>query len=318
MLGVVPWAPSQANAHGGGDRQVSRRSPGPTYNPPMTYLTDPALSSGRPRLAIGASISTLLDSSRQLVASDIGKLRDQGYESVEIGLMPGFTNPHLPAIREAGLKVIGQGMAPDFDEAKRVINAAKSHGVWAVNLQLGHAFLSIKHAAQLWRMCDQYARERQVLIMLQTCRGTMTQDLLRTEELAEREPKIRFCLDLSQYVLAYERDGGDQSAFERCLGPIATRSLMIHGRISDGYCLQAPVQSEDADVMCPFIHAWELTMSHLRRHGPANGVLVFCPVLGPNLDRDGKELTDRPAEVRLLVQIARHCWDRSSVVHVQA
>src|SRR5262249_47621129 len=142
------------------------------------HITDRG-SQKPPRLALGHSWWAL-SALPEPPESYLPRLKPSGFESIEVGLHPEGLELIKKCRMEHGLKVIGQGWANDLERAKPFIDRAAGAGVWALNMHLGHAYLNAQQAAALSNDVRERANDAGVLLLVETHRGRMTQDLYRT------------------------------------------------------------------------------------------------------------------------------------------
>ena len=236
------------------------------------------------------------------------------FEYFEVGLRPERIAPASKILRESGLKLIGQGWAKTFDEAKPYFDLAHSLGAVAINMQLGHAFMSANKVAELVAMCREYADDSGLLCTVETHRGCCTQDLLRTSEWLKLAPDTPLCLDVSHYVVAGEGWGGNEKLFLEHLQPILANSVLIHGRIGDGESVQCAVDDDyEKGLTGRFVQIWADAMEMWLDSAEPGDVLVFEPELGPSpyavVDSAGEEISDRWQQTAKITQLGKKAWE---------
>ncbi|MFC5449848.1 sugar phosphate isomerase/epimerase family protein [Paenibacillus aestuarii] len=260
-------------------------------------------------------------------------------------------------IAEAGYDGIN-GMLPEGEEAERwhrlldrynlsySVNAypktveeldvflckAKSFGkVGFVNVQVMRPFLVGEQAVQLLAGMAEVSRSAGIPAYIETHRGTITQDLLRTIEYVHRLPGLELTIDFSHYVVAGEmRTVSDEA--EELLQALLPRTKSIHARVSNGEQVQIDVPMfESADeegaadsefehpMLKHFRRWWLRGMCNWRQVALDGEVLPFVCELGPppyaitvgNLHDKQYEVSDRWTQALLFAKIARSLWERS-------
>ena len=135
----------------------------------------------------------------------------------------------VDAIQQAGM-LAGVGFpVRDMTTAAAVARGACDRGVAFLNAQVYDAFTpdaeAIGKLEALYELCDRLG----VPLFIETHRGMITQDLLRTVEYARQVPRIQFTLDASHYVLTGEIRQPDQApAFNAALSEIVAASASLH------------------------------------------------------------------------------------------
>ena len=235
----------------------------------------------------------------------------EGFEYFEVGLSEDRLAETKALLDRFPLKLIAQGWAPSAGEATVFFQRAAELGAIALNLHLGHAYLTTNEAVDMIGQVQRQAEAYGIPLLLETHRGRLTQDLFRTVELLARIPEMVITLDLSHYIVASENLGGPEELFRAHITPLLARAALIHGRISNGQASQ--VRVDDAFAFTSVTQSlWRQAMKLWLAGAPADAVLIFEPELGPPpyafLDPNGAETFSRTAETRRLTQLAREAW----------
>ena len=208
---------------------------------------------------------------------------------------------------------------------------AKSFGrVDFVNVQVMRPFLVGDQAVKLLADMAELSRSAGIPAYIETHRGTITQDLLRTVEYAERLPGLELTIDFSHYVVAGEMHTVSHEA-EELLQTLLTRTKSIHARISNGEQVQidipmvasvgeeGAVESEFENSMLKHFQRWWLVgMRSWRQGAREDEVLPFICELGPppyaitvhGPDGVQYEVSDRWTQALLFARIARSLWEQ--------
>jgi hypothetical protein len=127
-------------------------------------------------------------------------------------------------------------------------------------------------------VCD----ELDVPLFIETHRGTVTQDLLRTVSYARQMERMRFTLDASHFVVAGELIAPDNSPkFREALGEIIARSSSIHARVSNGEQVQVDVGDGTGEVVRPYIRWWQAAFRQWSTRAQPGDFFPFVCELGP-------------------------------------
>ncbi|MEW9049989.1 MAG: sugar phosphate isomerase/epimerase [Neobacillus sp.] len=207
---------------------------------------------------------------------------------------------------------------------------AKSFGkVDFVNVQVMRPFLIGEQAVQLLTDITEVSQSVGIPAYIETHRGTITQDLLRTVEYAERLPGLELTIDFSHYVVAGEMRTVSEEA-EELLQMLLPKTKSIHARVSNGEQVQidipmlASVGEESAadrefehPILNHFKRWWLGGMRSWRQTAKDGEVFPFVCELGPppyaitvrGQDGGECELSDRWKQAQLFARIARSLWE---------
>jgi hypothetical protein len=218
--------------------------------------------------------------------------------------------------KKYGFKV---GMATSIDRLEQLdvaISLAKRAATRYVDVMTGPYTLPEAEAVPLIRAISNRFKAENIALALQTHRGLVTQDLLRTVAYAKSIPDLRFDLDLSHYFVAGEI-GDDLTPDARAVfETILQRAVMLDGRVSNGEQVQIDIgPSGDNPHARRFAALWKRVMvSWLERAKPGD-VLPFRIELGPPnyaiLDREGREISDRWEQTLVLRTIAERLFNEA-------
>jgi hypothetical protein len=199
--------------------------------------------------------------------------------------------------------------------------AASFGAVDYINAQVMKPFLAGEEAISLLAGISRLSAEAGIPVYVETHRGTITQDLLRTVDYARRLPQLPLTIDYSHYVVAGELHTISAEA-ERLLQSLLPHARSIHTRISNGEQVQVDVGAAGEHPMLPhFARWWEDAMRQWRSEhndGPGSIQAVFPVVieLGPppyaiTQDEPGarkREISDRWQQSLFLQQLVRQLW----------
>jgi hypothetical protein len=235
----------------------------------------------------------------------------EGYDYFEVGLREERLDETTQLLKQFPLRLIAQGWASSAQEASIFFErAAQLHAV-ALNMHLGHAYMSIDESVDLVEEVRGQACAYGIPLLIETHRGRLTQDLFRASELVRRLPEIVITLDASHYIVAGETLGGSEDLFRLHLAPMLTRTALIHGRISNGQSVQ--ISMDDSFAFTRVLRSlWQQAMELWLVDAPNDAVFVFEPELGPPpyaYVKGGIETFNRTAESRAIVRLAREAWE---------
>jgi hypothetical protein len=268
------------------------------------------------------------------------------------GHAAGGTDPAIPTewsldekltrIAEAGFDGIDMPVPQNADEERRVQEVHSRYGLETVLLlftgtesldPLDRALAAARRTKSPWLdvhigsylapeedarrfLSDMVARAGQqgVAVLVQTHRGRITQDLLRTVAHAKAVAGLRFCLDLSHYFVAGEIGGRLTPEADALIDLLIARASMLDGRVSNGEQVQIDMGSQaDNKQTAYFAELWKRAMiAWLKQAGPGD-VFIFRVELGPPsyaiLDLNGREISDRWEQATLMRALAERLWN---------
>lgn len=208
---------------------------------------------------------------------------------------------------------------------------AKSFGrIDFVNVQVMRPFLVGEQAVQLLAGMAELSRSAGIPAFIETHRGTITQDLLRTVEYAHRLPGLELTIDFSHNVVAGEMYTVSDEA-EELLQALLPLTKSIHARISNGEQVQIDVPmfgsaDEEGAADREFEHPmlkhfqrwWLVGIRNWRQVAQKGEMFPFVCELGPPpyaITVSGQhdkqcEVSDRWTQALLFARIARSLWER--------
>jgi hypothetical protein len=163
-------------------------------------------------------------------------------------------------------------------ELRELLERASDFDVLYVNAQVPDSFTVGRQAIdRLQALMEEAARFDQPFF-IETHRGKVTQDLLRTAEYVETLPDMRLTIDFSHYVLAGEMYDFEQA--EPYFDQLLARTSSIHGRITNAQQIQIDIgPSGEHPMTDPFIRWWRKGMSYwLEQAGPGDVLPFVCEI----------------------------------------
>ena len=222
------------------------------------------------------------------------------------------------ALEQHGLSLGLAAFPRERGQLAAFMELAAALGTSYVTSQVAGPLLGDVEAVALLEALVEEAGAAGIPHFVETHRGRVTQDLVRTADYLEAIPDLRLTVDLSHYVVAgeislvrLELSGGEiDAAFE----PVLRRASAIHGRVSNGEQVQIDVGAEgEHPMVAHFARWWRRAMERFREQGCAGDVLPFVCELGPppyavTDGVDGRELSDRWKQSLVLKRVAEDAW----------
>ncbi|WP_377472739.1 sugar phosphate isomerase/epimerase family protein [Paenibacillus chartarius] len=202
------------------------------------------------------------------------------------------------------------------DMARFLDQAKQFERIDFINAQVLTPFLTGQAAEALLSDIHHLARNAGIPVYIETHRGTITQDLIRTARYVDHIGDLRLTIDFSHYVVAGEMHTVSEEA-EALLQKLLTRTSSIHARVSNGEQIQVDVGSSgEHPMMRHFERWWRSGMTNWLETAGQVGPFPFICELGPppyaiTADEFGsrrEELSDRWSQSLLFAQMARSIW----------
>lgn len=200
--------------------------------------------------------------------------------------------------------------------------AAAFGNIGSINAQVMKPFLTGDSAVELLSGIEALSRQAGIPVYVETHRGTITQDLIRTQQYLQSLPMLKLTIDYSHYVVAGELNTVSPEA-EQMLQSLLPNAFSIHTRISNGQQIQVdPGEAGNHPMLPHFARWWESAMRHWRK-GPRQEDEAFPVVieLGPapyaiTVDESGvrqTEISDRWSQSLYLKQLVQQLWQKAGL-----
>jgi hypothetical protein len=211
------------------------------------------------------------------------------------------------------------GMATSIDRLDQLdiaISLAKKVGTPYVDVMTGPYTMPEAEAVRVIRAISDRFKSEKIALALQTHRGLVTQDLLRTVEYIQAIPDLRFDLDLSHYFVAGEIGEDLTAAALPAFETILARAVMLDGRVSNGEQVQIDIgPSGDNPHARRFAALWKKVMVAWLKRAKPGDILPFRIELGPPnyaiLDPQGREISDRWAQTLVIRTLAERLFNEA-------
>ncbi|WP_314590943.1 TIM barrel protein [Paenibacillus terrigena] len=200
-----------------------------------------------------------------------------------------------------------------------LLKQARQFGVQYVNSQVMDNLITGENAVRLLSELTEEAAVHKLPLFIETHRGRITQDLLRTAEYVKSLPSLRLTIDLSHYVLAGEIvEPEETNRLDPWFDTLLRRTSCIHGRVSNGQQIQIDVGISGGHPMVqPFVSWWEKGMYYWLQDAEQGDVLPFVCELGPppygiTEGLPSVELSDRWNQSLVFKKLAEKAWTEAS------
>ena len=208
------------------------------------------------------------------------------------------------------------------EDLQQLLLQAKDFDVQYVNSQVMDEFIIGEDAVGLLKNLVSEAKKENMKYFVETHRGRITQDLIRTVQYVKEIPDLRLTIDLSHYVLAGE--GCNSEKAEEYFDVLLERTSSIHARVSNGQQIQIDIGPDGNHPMTErYVRWWEKGMSSWLKEAKTGDVLPLVCELGPPdysitqySNISPKEISNRWEQAIVLKRILEETWGR--VTHTKS
>ncbi len=169
-----------------------------------------------------------------------------------------------------------------YEDMAVFLERAKAFGgIDFINAQVMQPFLTGQSAIELLKGIQQLSRDAGIPVFIETHRGTITQDLMRTVEYVRELESLPLTIDFSHYIVAGEMHTVSQKADE-LLHALLSNTSSIHTRISNGEQIQIdPGEEKSHPMFSHFVKWWGSGMKHWMQQANRSDVFPVVIELGP-------------------------------------
>ncbi|MEH6992457.1 TIM barrel protein [Neobacillus drentensis] len=202
------------------------------------------------------------------------------------------------------------------EDLQLLLKKAKEFGVQYVNSQVMDDFTIDEEAIHLLKDLVAEAKGANIPYFVETHRGRITQDLIRTVQYVNEIPDLRLTIDLSHYVLAGE--GCYSEIAEEYFDVLLRRTSSIHARVSNGQQIQIDIGPDGNHPMTErFVGWWEKGMTYWLNEAKPGDVLPLVCELGPpdySITQYSNpsliEISNRWEQAIVFKRILEEAWER--------
>jgi hypothetical protein len=242
-----------------------------------------------------------------------------GFEGVQFSPF----QPAEPALcRELNLRFTESGRIDKVGEIDAHAARWADAGADCATLHVGTGMEDDATALAMIEDIERASTRRVIPLYIETHRATITQDIWRTVQFAQRFPTVRFNGDFSHWYTGLEMVYGDLQAKFAFLAPVFERTAFIHGRIGDPGCIQRDIgDGTGLASVDHFRDMWVRAFNGFLTHAGPGDIIVFTPeLLQPEIfyartlpGPDGKPVEEGNRWQQALVykRIAEQCWSEA-------
>ena len=220
-------------------------------------------------------------------------------------------------VRSFGLRLACSGRTSTAEDVAKLAAPAAEAGADCLTVHLGWGMESDDEIDALIDAVAEASARFSLPIYPETHRATAFQDIWRTCRAIERRPQLRFNGDFSHFYCGQEMGYPGFATSFNYLTPIIERTRFLHGRVSDGQCMQVNLADPAKRAHLEnFATLWRAVYTAFSAQAGPGDFLAFTPELGPPSSgysitipaENGarQELADRWADTLLLKDLARN------------
>lgn len=267
----------------------------------------------RPQINLQSLSRLPRDGAEWTLAEGLDRILSSGFQGVESSCQTPMEADELAALLHD--RNLPLGLCADAAEAVDLLPAIElAHKMRAEYLTIrvpGSLRASPDIAGLLKDMYD-LANDAGLPLLIQTQRGSVTQDLRRTVKVIARHRKLRLNADFSGYVLAAELTTAWPDEIWDNFEHIAARASAYQGRITFGEQIQDDISAGAGELAQQFKKLWTLGFGTWLQHAHPGDVLPFTVNLLPPpaaaTDSTGREVSDRWEQSLVIKRLAEEAW----------
>lgn len=159
-------------------------------------------------------------------------------------------------IKESGLKLGLSCFSYSVEDARWKIEYAREQEAMFLNIMVKDYFITGKEATLYLEEIIRIGEENKVDVLIETHRGTVTQDLIRATEYVRSIKNMFMTIDLSHYAVSCELEISNDK-FEEHFDLLLQRMRSCHLRISNGEQVQLPLSLISESHLNNFMRWWK-------------------------------------------------------------
>jgi len=199
------------------------------------------------------------------------------------------------------------------DDMQPLLEFAKDFDACMVNVISGVMPIRPEDAVPVVRRWMQEAEDIDMLLLFETHRDGLLNDMYFTLQLMDLVPEMRLCADLSHFVVDRELRAPVPQRDQEYISSILERSDCFQGRVASREQVQVAINfPQHQEWVAIFRDWWKEGMRAWRLRNGDDATLVFLCELGPPpyaiTDGEQRELSDRWQESLQIRDWAREIW----------
>jgi hypothetical protein len=242
------------------------------------------------------------------------QVKEAGFEGIDTEDLLEDEPKVVELIRKHNLDLgmSGSKILYSVDEVRRGLEICKRTGAKYYVVVCGSAFMSDEEITAFVRDSIRASADAGVPLLFETHRHSLTESSYRVRQLIDRVPEIRFCADLSHYVVSGELGGHSPEEWFQFWGPILDRCLSFQSRISNGEQIQVDVGDGSSKLARKWVDLWTEILRRWVQKAKPGDMFPVVSELGPPgysiVDLRGSEMSDRWQQSLVMKRLTEQAW----------
>jgi hypothetical protein len=194
-------------------------------------------------------------------------------------------------IIECGLKLGISCVGYELEDIKQKLEYAKVYKAEFVNIMVKDYYKIGSEATLFLEQVIQLGKSIGVSTYIETHRGTVTQDLIRTVDYIKSLPEMELTIDFSHYIVSGEVNITDEK-IESSFDELLKKASAIHIRVSNGEQVQVPIHSLTKEQYDNFIRWWKKGIDYAQSRSIVPKPFPIVVELGPELYQQKIKMDD--------------------------
>ena len=233
------------------------------------------------------------------IEEKILRVKEAGFEGIETEEILDNEKQVVELVRKHGLD-LGMGSSKilqSVEEVRHGLEICKRAGAKYYVIVAGSAFMSDEAMAAFAKESIRASVEVGIPLLFETHRHSLTESAYRVRKLIDQVPEIRFCADLSHYVVSGSLGGGSAAEWVGLWAPILDRCYSFQCRISNGEQVQVDVGDGSSKLAQKWVDLWTEILRRWLKQAQPGDMFPVTTELGPPgysiVDLKGAEISDR-------------------------
>jgi sugar phosphate isomerase/epimerase len=248
------------------------------------------------------------------IEEKILRVKEAGFQGIETEEILDNEKQVVEQVRKHGLD-LGMGSSKilqSVEEVRHGLEICKRTGAKYYIIVAGSAFMSDDEMSAFAKDSIRASVDAGVPLLFETHRHSLTECSYRVRKLIDRVPQIRFCADLSHYVVSGSLGGGSAAEWVQLWGPILDRCYSFQCRISNGEQVQVDVGDGSSKLAQKWVDLWTEILRRWLKQAQPGDMFPVTSELGPPgysiVDLKGAEISDRWQQALVMKQLTEQAW----------
>jgi hypothetical protein len=264
----------------------------------------------RPQINLSSMSRLPRDGPEWTLPQRLDELISAGFHGIEAHIQTSLEADELAALaHERNLPLGLCAVAADADDLLPTIDLVHRMRAEYLSVRVPGSLRASPDIAEILKDMYGLTNDTGLPLLIQTHRGSVTQDLRRTIKVLDRNKKLRLSADFSQYVLSANLTGPWPEEIWQAFEQIARRCSALEGRISYGNQVQDDIAAGEGELAQQYKRLWTVAFSHWLEKSDAGDILPFTVNLAP--PENGAETFDRWAQSLTIKRLAEEAWSEA-------